>query len=257
VRRRSPRPMALHRVEHVMGMPISVDVRDAAVAPSAADALFAWLRFVDATFSTYREDSEICRLDAGTLSRADAHPLVRDVLARCERLRRATDGYFDVRSPLPGRTDPAGLVKGWALERAAHLLARRGARRFAINAGGDVCVRGTPPGARAWHVGIQHPWRRDRLAAVLALRDIAVATSGTYERGAHIVDPHTGAPPSGVRSVTVVGPDLGTADAYATAAFAMGARGPAWTARLRGYAAMTILADDRVLKTERFPGHCA
>jgi thiamine biosynthesis lipoprotein len=81
-----------------------------------------------------------------------------------------------------------------------------------------------------------------------------VATSGTYERGDHVIDPHTAKPPVGVLSVTVTGPQLATADAYATAAFAMGEAGPDWTARLpRGYAAMTILADERVLSTPGFP----
>jgi thiamine biosynthesis lipoprotein len=76
-----------------------------------------------------------------------------------------------------------------------------------------------------------------------------VATSGAYERGEHIVDPRTGRSPRGVLSVTVAGPDLGTADAYSTAAFAMGLDGPAWTATLAGYSALTILADGRVLST--------
>jgi thiamine biosynthesis lipoprotein len=68
-----------------------------------------------------------------------------------------------------------------------------------------------------------------------------------------VIVPHTGRAPAGVLSVTVIGPDLGTADAYATAAFAMGLEGPAWTARLRGYEAMTILADQTVLTTGGFP----
>ncbi|HEY1366743.1 MAG TPA: FAD:protein FMN transferase [Gaiellaceae bacterium] len=72
-------------------------------------------------------------------------------------------------------------------------------------------------------------------------------------RGEHVLDPHTRRPPRGVLSVTITGPDLATADAYATAAFAMGAAGPHWTARLRGYEAMTILSDERVLSTPGFP----
>ncbi len=68
-----------------------------------------------------------------------------------------------------------------------------------------------------------------------------------------MLDPHTGRPPADVLSVTIVGPDLATADAYATAAFAMGVRGPAWTARLPGHEAMTIMADETVLKTGGFP----
>jgi thiamine biosynthesis lipoprotein len=90
---------------------------------------------------------------------------------------------------------------------------------------------------------------------VLSLTDAAVATSGAYERGEHIVDPLARRPPAGTLAVTVLGRDLATADAYATAAFAMGERGPAWTARLRGCGAMTILAGDRVLCTERFLRH--
>jgi thiamine biosynthesis lipoprotein len=95
---------------------------------------------------------------------------------------------------------------------------------------------------------------REGVAAIVAGDDLAVATSGEYARGQHVLDPHTGRPPSGVLSVTITGPNLATADAYATAAFAMGAdRAPAWTARLRGYEAMTILADERVLSTPGFP----
>ena len=104
-----------------------------------------------------------------------------------------------------------------------------------------------------WRVGIQHPLERDRIAAVVEANDLAVATSGAYERGQHVVDPHTRRPPSGVLSVTIAGPDLGTADAYATAAFAMGEAGPEWTARLAGYEALTILADRSVLTTPGFP----
>lgn len=240
--------MTERRVEHVMGIPVVVDVRDGDAGPDAIDEVFAWLRFVDAAFSTYRPDSDVCRLDRGELALADAHPLVREVLARCERLRGETGGYFDARAA--GRLDPSGLVKGWAVDRAAVLLSAAGARRFCVNAGGDVVVRGGP-----WRVGVQHPRCRDQLAAVLSLTDAAVATSGAYERGEHIVDPLTGRPPAGTLAVTVLGHDLATADAYATAAFAMGERGPAWTARLRGCGAMTILAGDRVLCTERFLRH--
>ena len=72
-----------------------------------------------------------------------------------------------------------------------------------------------------WRVGIQHPLERYRIAAVVEARDLAFATSGTYERGEHVIDPHTRRTPGGVLSVTITGPDLATADAYATSAFAM------------------------------------
>lgn len=224
---------------HVMGMPVTV------LAPAPHPA-FAWLRWVDATFSPFRAESQISRIDRGELAIGDAHPLVREVLARCEALRRETDGYFDPRHS--GALDPCGLVKGWAVDRAA--AAVRG-RRLCIDAGGDVLVRGG-----GWRIGIRHPGERGLLAAALRADDLAIATSGAYERGEHIVDPHTRRPPAGVLSVTVVGPDLATADAYATAAFAMGEAGPAWTARLRGYDAMTILAGDEVLATAGFVRRC-
>jgi FAD:protein FMN transferase len=227
-----------------MGIPVGIDVRDD-VDPDAVDRAFAHLRWVDATFSTYICGSEIRRVEAG----AEPSPEVGAVLDRCDELTRRTGGWFDVRAT--GQLDPSAFVKGWALEGAAAILADSGARNLCLHAGGDVLVRGERAPGRPWRVGIQHPLRRDRVAAVLAACDLAVATSGAYERGAHIVDPATGRPPDGVLSVTVAGPDLGTADAYSTAAFAMGLDGPAWTARLGDYAAMTILADGRVLSTPR------
>jgi thiamine biosynthesis lipoprotein len=223
-----------------MGIPVSVQGAD-----GEADAVFEWLRWVDTTFSTYRADSEISRLDRGELSPGDAHPLVREVLGRCDALRERTGGYFDARAT--GRLDPSGLVKGWAVDRAAALLDAAGCRRFCIDAGGDVVLRGGP-----WRVGIRHPRRRRKVAAVIEVSDAAVATSGAYERGAHIVDPIGRRPADGALSVTIVGPQLAAADAYATAAFAMGRAGPRWTAGLDGHAAMTILRGDRVLSTPGF-----
>ena len=234
-------------VRHIMGMPIGIDLRDPGIDVEPA---FAWLRDVDATFSTYREDSEISRLDRGELTVAECRPDVDEVLQRCMALERATYGYFSVRPA--GRLDPSGLVKGWAVDGAADRLAAAGARRFCINAGGDVVARGRPEPGRGWRVGIRHPQEADQLAAVLEVEDLAVATSGEYERGTHIVDPHTRRPPTGLLSVTVVGPELAKADAYATAAFAMGEGGPGWTATLAGYEAMCITSDHRVLSTPGF-----
>lgn len=162
-------------------------------------------------------------------------------------------GARDTSVALPGAVDPSRLVKGWSVERAGWLLEAHGIRNFSVNAGDDIRARGAALPNTAWRIGIQHTLLRDRIAAVAAANDLAVATSGAYERGAHVLDPHTGLPPAGVLSVTVTGDDLGTADAYATAAFAMGLEGPDWTARLVGYEALTILADETVLSTPGFP----
>ena len=238
-------------VEPVMGTVVSVDIRAGDADPTALEAAMAWLHDVDRRFSTYRADSEIRRLDRGDLALADASPDVRWVLHRCADLRRETDGYFDARAG--GRLDPSAFVKGWAAQHAADILSAGGATDFCLNAGGDVVTRGSALPGRGWRVGIQHPHDRSAVAARVRARDLAIATSGAYERGAHITDPSTGKPPEGVLSVTVTGPDLGTADAYSTAAFAMGVDGPAWTAGLDGYEAMTILTDGTVLCTPGIP----
>ncbi len=200
-----------------MGMRVRVDVRDPGADRSAIDDVFAWLRFVDATFSTYRPRSEISRIGRGELARADAHPLVREVLDRCDELCDATGGAFDMRAARVRSTRRASSRAGRssAPRRCSRQRARGGSS--STRAATWCCAAGrgaSGSGIRA---------RRDRLAAVLALRDCAVATSGAYERGAaHRRSAHAAAPRRGALSVTIVGPDLGTADAYATAAFAHG-----------------------------------
>jgi FAD:protein FMN transferase len=241
--------MAEYHVEHVMGMGVAIDVRDE-MPPGTLEPTLAWFRHVDRVFSPYRSDSEISRMARRTSTRELASPAVREVLAQCDRLRALTCGFFD---PLAtGRLDPSGFVKGWAAERAVKLLQQAGATRLAINAGGDAVVRGEVP----WRVGIQHPIERDRLAAVIELRDASIATSGAYERGTHIINPHNKRPAEGLLSVTVFGADLGIADAYATAAFAMGHAAPQWLATVEGYEAMAILQNERVVCTPGFLAAC-
>jgi thiamine biosynthesis lipoprotein len=222
----------LHHVERVMGMAVSIDVRDAVVDRAAVDDVVAWLHHVDDTFSTHRMDTPVSRFGLGELTLADLSDEVLGVFALCEDLHDDTGGAFDalaVPAPNGSRFDPSGVVKGWAVERAAERLEAHGAQNFAINAGGDIALRGRPEPGRPWRVGIRHPRQAKTSAAVLAVQGpLAVATSATYERGAHIVDPSTGAPTADLASVTVVGRDLTYVDAYATAVFVMGERGLAW-----------------------------
>lgn len=248
-----------------MGMPIVLDVYDADVEESALERAFDWLRKVDAIFSTYRPTSEISHLNRGELALERCSPAVRSVLESCERLRRVTEGYFDHhaaatwsgRCPHPSgdtdrpAVDPSGFVKGWAIDGVAQILERAGARNYCAEAAGDMRLKGHPDGAPHWCIGIQHPSRPDSVAVVLALSEGAIATSATYARGQHIINPHTKAAPIGVSSVTVVGTGkLATADAYATAVFAMGRAGAAWAARhIHPYEAFIVHDDDTVLST--------
>lgn len=239
------------RVEPVMGTVVSIDVRDGALDPAVVDAAvddaIAWLHEVDARFSPFLPDSEISRIGDGTLAEAAAHPDVRSVLAMADSLAVESGGAFDARSwRADGRVDPCGIVKGWSVQVAADRLRSAGARDFAIVAGGDLVAHGAPEPEGAWRVGIRHPDRPDRLADVLRVRDLAVATSAAYERGAHIRDPRTHRTPSDVRSMTVVGPDLTWVDAYATTGYVLGADGLDWVAAHDGYAAYAITWDDTV-----------
>ncbi|WP_435214665.1 FAD:protein FMN transferase [Streptomyces sp. bgisy034] len=237
----------MHRVEHVMGFPVSLRVDDAHVGPESADAVFAWLREVDARFSPFKADSEVRGLDRGEIALRDVSADLGEVLGLCEEYRVATGGAFDVR--LPGRgLDPCAVVKGWSVQRAAELLRAAGARRFVLNAGGDVVASGGP-----WRVGVRHPEQADKLCTVAELTDGAIATSARYERGDHIIDGRTGRPATGLLSLSVVASSLTVADTVATAAFAMGAEGVEWAASRAGCEVFAVDAQRRVLRTEGFP----
>ncbi|MEV4539542.1 FAD:protein FMN transferase [Asanoa sp. NPDC049518] len=245
-------------VEQVMGMPISVHVRSGADALFVADAVaeaYGSLRQVDRIFSLYRVDSQLSELNQGVRALTDCDPLVREVLDLCEQARELTDGWFD--ALLPGRDgraafDPSGLVKGWAAERAAALLADRGVADFSLNAGGDIVLcggNGLPP----WRVGVEDPAEPDRLWAVLEVGEAAVATSGTARRGAHIVNPRSGRAVAGLVSVTVLGPSLTWADVYATAAVARGPDNLAWLGGHPGYHALVVDGNGLVAATPGIP----
>jgi thiamine biosynthesis lipoprotein len=237
----------VRHAEPVMGTVVSFDVPVSARRDGSLDAAVSWLHWVDQVFSPFRPDSDVSRLADGEVAVGQCAPEMAEVIEACASVRELSGGYFTA-SPW-GRFDPSGYVKGWAIERAAVILSAAGSASHLVNGGGDVqCAGGRPgaapaPGAAPppWRVGIADPLRRGGLALVVEARDCAVATSGTAERGAHIVNPLTGRAATGLASVTLVGPSLALADAYATAAFAMGpdlARD--WAEALDGYEAYAI-----------------
>ncbi|MFJ6294525.1 FAD:protein FMN transferase [Streptomyces griseoviridis] len=237
----------MRRVEHVMGFPVSLRIDDPDVPGSAADAVFRWLREADERFSPFKPGSEVSRYGRGELARQELSADLAEVLDLCAHYRTATGGAFDAWPP--GRSfDPCAIVKGWSVQRAAGLLTAAGARRFCLNAGGDVVTSGGP-----WRVGVRHPEHADRLCAVVEVTDGAVATSARYERGDHIVDGRTGRPATGLLSLTVVAPTLTVADAVATAAFTLGADGVGWAADQDGCEVFAVDSDRRVLRTAGFP----
>jgi thiamine biosynthesis lipoprotein len=215
-------------------------------ATRAMSAAIAELRAVDAAFSPFRCDSMVSRIRRDELPPSAYPPLLIEVIDRCRAMNVATEGWFDSWR-LPGGFDPSGLVKGWGTERAAEHMLTAGVADFAISAGGDVLVRGCAPNGGRWRIGIRHPLDPAAVVLVLELTDAAVATSASYERGPHIVDPHAGSSVAALASATVVGPDLATADAYATALYAAGPPGLAWFNTASDYCAFTL--DDRLTAT--------
>ncbi|MFJ9707550.1 FAD:protein FMN transferase [Streptomyces sp. NPDC101234] len=235
-----------------MGTVFSFDVRggDPAAVRAALEEAVAGLHRVDQVFSTYREDSQVSRLAREEIGVDECDAEVSEVLELAAEAERVSDGWFSTR--YRGRFDPTGIVKGWSAERAARALARvAGVSGVSVNGGGDVQMFGAPEPARAWRVGIADPLRPGGLAAVISaagVAELAVATSGTAERGAHIVDPRTGkSAVTDLVAVTVVGPRLTWVDCWATAAFAMGSRaGLAFLESLPDVEGLLITAGDEV-----------
>jgi thiamine biosynthesis lipoprotein len=233
-------------VQQVMGMPVSVHLRGAgsrsATAEARVAAVYDELRAIDALFSPYRPDSQVRRLDSAELAIEDAHPLVSEVVGLCETARILTGGSFDAWRPADGGRrsfDPTGLVKGWAVQRAAEHLAAGLGCDVSVNAGGDVAMQ---PGAdpQPWRVGIEDPTDPLRVLAVVPVLAGGVATSGTARRGRHIVDPRDGSAADELLSVTVVGPSLLWADVLATAAFVRGREGLDLVEGMAGYQALVV-----------------
>ncbi|MFD8600147.1 FAD:protein FMN transferase [Kitasatospora sp. NPDC059646] len=226
-----------------MGTVFSFTVRDPGPRTAAAlERVVARLHRIDEVFSPYRPESEISRLGRGELPLTACDPDVARVLDRCAELAAETGGYFTA-SP-GGRLDPSGYVKGWAVEEASRALRESGSVHHCVSGGGDVQTAGGP-----WRIGIADPHRPGAVARVVAGHDLAVATSGTAERGPHILDPHTGRPATALASLTLVGPRLARLDALATAAFAMPDPLP-WLAA-RAVPALAIHPDGT---TEQTPG---
>jgi FAD:protein FMN transferase len=234
-----------------MGTVVSFDVPDWA-GPVLSRAV-QWLHWVDATFSPYLQDSDVSRFGRGSLTLADCAPELAQVLAACAEVSARSGGYFTTTPG--GRFDPSGYVKGWAIERAAEMLTAAGSAEHSVNGGGDVQCVGDRGSGQPWRVGIADPLRPGSLALVVAGRDFAVATSGVAERGAHIVNPHTGQPATGLASLTMVGSTLAATDAYATAAFAMGPAARDWVESLDGYQAFAIAPDGRTWQTSGFAAY--
>ncbi len=235
-------PRLVH-AEEVWGTVVALDLRSDSQSEEALksvrDDMVSYFHEIDRLFSTYKPESEISRLRVGELAISDASPVVQEIWQLCREACECTEGAFDPWAARGG-FDPSGYVKGWAADRALDMARKVGIEHVQINAGGDISLLGGLAIGEPWSIGIRHPEDDQAIAQIVTLTDGAIATSGTYERGAHIVDPSTDLPAIGARSATVVGPDGGVADALATALIVAGRNGAHWFVELIDYSAWVV-----------------
>ncbi len=236
---RVPEAETFTRVVHAMAMPFTVRLRgtpDHAEAEQAIADFEASLKEADDLLSLWRPETPMSRIASGDLDVDDAPAEIAEVLALAEAWREETGGAFDARLTaravrrLPvaypaGAPDPTGIVKAWAVARALPALERAHADGWLIGAAGDVVVGGEGE----WHVGIADPrvqgdpaGSRPVEVVVLNGERRALATSGGAQVHDHIWDPATGEVARHYLQVSVVGDDLVTCDAWATAIAAGG-----------------------------------
>ncbi len=202
---------------------------------------------LDVQFSTYKEASDVSRYAKNMLPQHEQDALFLEVLKQCESWRKKTNGYFD--AFYSGSYDPSGIVKALGLQQAKDLLEKAGIERFLINASGDIVACSTK---EVWEIGIQHPTQRHTTIGTISAKNLSVATSGSYERGRHIINPKTQAAADSLLSVTVIGEDIVTADVLATALYAAGQEWQTLINAFNGYEALVIADDGTVTMSGGF-----
>jgi thiamine biosynthesis lipoprotein len=241
------------RVEHIFGVPVSVELREPTPAALAAvEVAFEWLGEAERRFGPFGAHSEVSGLARHSpVAKWLSQDLVQ-VMDLCATYEAASAGAFTA-WPQGKPFDPGAVVTSWAAQRAGQILREAGVNGFCLRAGEDVLAVGGPECRHDWHVGVPHPLLHDRVCAVVPVADGAIATVGKYGRGIHILDGRTGRRPDGLLGITVVAEDLMTAGPVAAAAFAMGHEGFAWAATRPG---CEVFAVDDGRRIHRSAGLC-
>lgn len=234
------------RVEIVMGMPVTIEIRDIKILDTGKlekdfEKVFDYLRLVDEKYSPYKSGSEVTKYNNGEKVSME----FKKILKMSEELKKQTNGYFDIRRP-DNKIDPSGIVKGWAIKNAAGLLKKLDYKHFYIDIAGDAQI----VGEFKW--GIKNPFNTTQIVKTLKLNNAGIATSGTYERGEHIYDPIGQTKLTEVVSLTVIGPDVFEADKFSTPAFAMGRAGISFIESRKGLEGYMIDKDGVATMTSNF-----
>lgn len=235
----------------LMGMPITIEIVDKGSLPALFEKVFSYFESVDLRFSTYKENSEISKINRGEIPEENYSADMQTIFQLSEETKRQTQGYFDIVHN--NKIDPSGIVKGWAIYQAALLLSKEGIQNYYVEAGGDIQVNGKNENGEKWKVGIRNPFNREEIVKVVYLTDEGIATSGTYIRGQHIYNPHKrNEEISDIMSITVIGPNIYEADRFATAAFAMGKMGISFIEQLKGFEGYMIDSQGLATYTSQF-----
>ena len=231
----------------VWGTIVDVDIASSLVSKDGLNQgmqqVFDFCKQVDADFSTYIDTSWVTRLRTHQVEITSCPPSVQEVWQLCLHAKHLTDGAFDPWA-VEGGFDPSGLVKGWAADKCADMLVSLGIEHVQVNAAGDLSLRGGfyDGVVKPWRIGVVNPDNRAEVVETFEISDGAIATSGTYERGAHINDPYTGLIAIGAKSATVVGPLGWLCDALATALMVAGEDGAKYFVQpeLAGYQVFVV-----------------
>lgn len=236
----------IKQTRYIMGMPVTIIINDSAVNERHVEPVFDFFRYTDEVYSPFKETSSVSAINRGDMLPADYSDEMRHIVALAASTSEETGGYFAMWHN--GVFDPSGIVKGWAIQKAALLLSEM-TQHYYVEAGGDIQVNGNGPTGDGWKIGIRNPFNHDENIAHLTLHDAAIATSGTAIRGQHIYNPFDSTPLTDIVSLSVVAPRIIDADRMATAAFAMGRKGIYFLEGKEGYDAFMIDAAHRATQT--------
>ena len=228
----------VRKTEIIMGMPITIEIIDM-TNDNIFEKIFEYFKAVDKQFSTYKKSSEVSKYNKGLIEIEDLSKEMEEVLKLSQQTKEETEGYFDIKKK-SGLIDPSGIVKGWSIRNAALKILKAGYKNFFIEAGGDIEGHGSPKDMPYFKVGIRNPFDINAIVKVIKLKNMGIATSGTYIRGQHIYNPHNYKKVNEIASISVIGPNIYDADRFATASFAMGLKGINFIEDLDGFEAYMI-----------------
>lgn len=233
-------------------MPTALEIPGERVSQDVFDKVFSYFRYIDETFSTYKDTSAVNQLNRGEITLENASPDMQEIFRLAEKTKDETHGFFNIRT-LEGLFDPSGIVKGWSIFKAGKIIEEMGYVDYCLEVGGDIQVRRAESSKDAWRVGIRNPFNREEIIKVVYLQNGGLATSGTSIRGQHIYDPHTpNKALTEIVSISVIGPNIYEADRFATAAFAMGREGIYFIESLPGFEGYQVNCRGQATPTSGF-----